>query len=114
MWRGVMRYRVTRAWARGSIAVGVGIIVLGLLAGAASLVFGVARVFGFGAQELVVGIACVILGFALGAPEIIAGQLILIFLDQRDLLARIYRRLRPRISEGDEHAHRRADRYLQR
>ena len=76
--------------------------------------FGVARVLGFGAQELVVGIACVILGFALGAPAIIAGQLILIFLDQRDILARIYRRLRPRISEGDEHAHRRADRYLQR
>ena len=118
-----MRYGFTRAWAKGSIAVGIGFIILGLLASAAVLVFGLTRFSVpavFEAQTLVVAIACVGFGFVLGAPEIIAGQLILIFVDQRDLLARIHRCLRgwgrrlPEMPEDEPGAHRLADRYLKR
>jgi len=47
-------------------------------------------------ERMFVALSLVVSGILAGSPFIVAGQLLLIFLDQRRLLARIYRRLRRR------------------
>jgi len=92
-------YRFTRLWARVLVITGSIVIVLGVLAAvavgivdpgltryASSLDPRVARV--------VAAVLCATAAVLLGAPLIVAGQLIHAFLDQRDMLARIHRRLR--------------------
>ncbi len=47
-------------------------------------------------ERVFVALSLVISGILAGSPFIVFGELLLIFLDQRRLLVRIHRRLRPR------------------
>ncbi|SRR6266508_1800060 len=95
-----MPYRFTRFWAQLLVALGMVIIALGLV-GALGLFLapaGVFKEFPEGKQEalfrtggaLLVGTA----GVLLGGPSIVAGQVLLILLDQRKFLARLNGRSR--------------------
>jgi hypothetical protein len=94
-------YRFTRFWAELAIGFGYLLIVVGVLAGGLGLFLAVAsypvpeipalaRVGFLGAAILAMG-----LGVLLGGPFIVIGQCLLVFLEQRRLLARIARRLPP-------------------
>jgi len=95
-----MRARFTRAAARVEIAVGVLIILLGVI-GAGLVLSGwhePGGVHGLPTREALparVGAAVVLLiaGVALGGACIVAGQLMLVFLEMQRRLARIDRRL---------------------
>jgi hypothetical protein len=88
---GAMGYRFTRGWSRASVVVGAGVFVLALLL-ASWLGFSndaeferfslAVRILAF----LVVSLA----GLVVGGTMVVAGQLVSVVLDQRDLLARIY------------------------
>jgi hypothetical protein len=98
------RYGFTRAWARGSVFTGLALLLLGCTAAlAASLVafeqFGLWRLSVV--DRAVLALICLVLGVGLGVPLILRGQLVLIFLDQRSLLVRIYRELRDRREEAE-------------
>lgn len=95
------RHRFTTFWAELSIGFGYLLIVLGILIGGVALFLmaasfpvpdipALARVGFLGAAVLAMG-----LGVLLGGPFIVAGQCLLVFLEQRRLLARIARRVRP-------------------
>lgn len=106
------RYRFARAYARGLVVLGALIICAGIaLAAVLVLGSGGARLADHirGATKLSdaaalvlaqIGliVVCVVGAIALAAPYIVSGQLILVFLEQRDLLAR-QRRLLARIQE---------------
>jgi hypothetical protein len=94
------RHRFTKFWAELSIGFGYLLIVVGVLIGGVALflmaasysmpdVPALARVGFLGAAVLAMG-----LGVLLGGPFIVAGQCLLVFLEQRHLLARIARRMR--------------------
>ena len=94
------RHRFTRFWAELSIGFGYLLIVVGVLVGGVALFLMVAsypvpdipalaRVGFLGAGLLVMG-----LGVLLGGPFIVVGQCLLVFLEQRRLLARIAKRVR--------------------
>jgi hypothetical protein len=89
-----MDYRFTRTWARGSVVIGVGVFLIALLL-ASWLGFtdddeferfsATVRTMAF----LIVSVA----GLLVGGTMIVAGQLVSVLLDQRDLLARIHEAL---------------------
>jgi hypothetical protein len=92
--------RFTRFWAELSIGFGYLLMTLGVLIGGVGLFLMAAsypvpdipfltRVGFLGAALLSMG-----LGVILGGPFIVAGQCLLVFLEQRRLLARIAKRLR--------------------
>ena len=94
------RHRFTTFWAELSIGFGYLLITLGVLIGGLGLflaaasypvpdVPALARVGFLGAAMVAMG-----LGVLLGGPFIVAGQCLLVFLEQRRLLARIARRVR--------------------
>ena len=95
-----MRTAFTRFFATAVITLGVFFILLGVvLAGAAWQLPAqqLPRSLPLGQDQLDRVAVCVLLivaGFALGAPLIAFGQLVLVFLDMRQHLARINRRLR--------------------
>ena len=95
-----MRYRFTRFWARLLTVFGLVAIGAGIASAAVALFTDEWRsVTGLpAALERAVGVSFLILsGFLAGSPFIVFGQLLGIFLEQRILLGRIYRRLkRPR------------------
>jgi hypothetical protein len=93
-------HRFTRFWAELSIGFGYLLITLGVLVGGLGLFLAAAsypvpeiaaltRVGYLGAAALAMG-----LGVILGGPFIVAGQCLLVFLEQRRLLARIAKRVR--------------------
>src|SRR5436309_2402993 len=98
-----MSYRFTRAWARGSVRAGVGLLVLGCTAAITAALIDFER-FGLwrfsGIDRAILAMASLILS-TLGVPLILRGQLVLIFMDQRSLLAKIYRELRDRREETE-------------
>ena len=106
-----MKYRFTAEWARLLIVLGYALIAISVLAGITLFVFDPAGVFAhLPLRQKVVAhwLALVLLpliGFLLGAPLIVSGELIQIFLDQRRLLARIARRLRPQAGEYTKELH---------
>lgn len=79
------KHQFTRGCARASVGLGFGLFGIGLIAGVAML-SGIV-ILGVGRQEFLLLVLCAPLGVAL----IVGGQLLLIFLDQRALLARIAR-----------------------
>ena len=89
-----MDYQFTRAWARGSVVIGIGVLVLAVIV-AAWLGFSndyeferfsaAVRIMAF----LIVSVA----GLIVGGTMVVAGQLVCVLLDQRDLLTRIHEAL---------------------
>jgi hypothetical protein len=91
--------RLTRLWARLLVIVGVVIVVLGVLLAMVALVVEMpwGSITGQAVLERAfVAASLVVSGVLAGSPFIVFGQLLLIFLDQRRLLASINRRLRRR------------------
>jgi len=91
--------RFTRFWARVLVVMGVVLVVLGVLLALVALVVEMpwGSITGQAVLERVlVAISLVASGVIAGSPFIVFGQLLLIFLDQRRLLAAINRRLRRR------------------
>ena len=94
-----MNDRFTRFWARLLVILGVVIVVVGILLAMVALVVEMpwGSITGQAVLERVlVALSLVVSGVLAGSPFIVFGQLLLIFLDQRRLLARIHRRLRRR------------------
>jgi hypothetical protein len=92
-----MRYRFTRLWARLLVVVGIVIVALGVILAVIALVIETPWRTITGQVMLERVIVAVFLagsGILAGAPFIVFGQLLLIFVDQRRLLARISRHLR--------------------
>src|SRR6185436_4823602 len=89
-----MGYQFTRAWARGSVVIGVGVFVIAVLL-AAWLGFSNDYEFErFSAAVRIVAFLIVSLaGLLLGGTMIVAGQLVSVLLDQRDLLSKIHEAL---------------------
>ena len=88
-----------RFWARLLVVIGVVIVVLGLLLAAVALLVETPWRTITGQvmlERTLVALFLVISGIVAGAPFIVFGQLLLIFIDQRRLLASINRRLRAR------------------
>ena len=94
-------HRFTKFWAELSIGFGYLLIVVGIVIGGVALFLmaasypvpdipALARVGFLGAAALAMA-----LGVLLGGPFIVAGQCLLVFLEQRRLLARIAKRMRP-------------------
>ena len=91
-----MHYSFTRLWARASVVVGAGAIVLALLIAAVAVtatgeefdhISLITRVLAGGLVTLV--------GLLVGGTMIVAGQLVSVLLDQRDILSRILETLAP-------------------
>ena len=94
-----MSDRFTRFWARLLVVIGLVIVVLGVLLAVVALVMETpwGSVTGQAVLERVlVAVLLMASGVLAGAPFIVFGQHLLILLDQRRLLAAIYRRLRRR------------------
>ena len=91
-----MHYRLTRLWARFLVIVGIVIVALGVLLAAVALVIETPWRTITGQvvlERIIVAIVLAGSGVVAGAPFVVAGQLLLISLEQRRLLARISRRL---------------------
>ena len=105
------RYRFTRAWARFAVFAGFSFITLGVAAGLAMMRLVPLEAFersiptlDIFAVRLTVAIAAVLVGLAIGGPLVVCGQLVLVTLAQRDLLARqnrILRSVRNRLDIGE-------------
>ena len=94
-----MNDRFARFWARLLVIVGVVIVVVGALLAMVALVVEMpwGSITGQAVLERVlVALSLVVSGVLAGSPFIVFGELLLIFLDQRRLLAAIHRRLRQR------------------
>ena len=94
-----MHYRLTRLWARFLVIIGVVIVALGVILATVALVIETPWRTVTGQvvlERIIVAIFLAGSGILAGAPFIVFGQLLLIFLDQRRLLAAIYRHLRRR------------------
>jgi heme A synthase len=98
-----MGYRFTRGWSHASVAVGTGLFVLALL---------VASWLGFSNDEefkqfapgvrILAALMVSFVGLILGGTMIVAGQLVSVLLEQRDLLERIHQVLAARAGAGSE------------
>ena len=92
-----MRYRLTRLWARLLVVIGLAIVALGVILAIVALVIETPWRTITGQvvlERIIVAVFLAGSGILAGAPFIVFGQLLLIFLDQRRLLAAINRRLR--------------------
>ena len=90
-----------RFWARLLVVIGLVIVVLGLLLAAVTVLVETPWRTITGQvmlERTLVALFLVISGIVAGAPFIVFGELLLIFIDQRRLLASINRRLRGRRS----------------
>lgn len=115
-----MRYRFAWFWAHVLIVLGVVCLIAGPLLGVAAVLVPTVREaipFGSAWVPLVAAVlAGIVAGLFLGGPLILAGELVLVILDQRRLLVSINRRLKARKEDAgrDEGARRMADRYVRR
>ena len=90
----IMSYRFTRTWCRASVVVGTGVIVVALL---------VAAWLGFSSEpelerfasaaRILTGLLLSLVGLVVGGTMIVAGQLVSVLLDQRELLVEIHQAL---------------------
>jgi len=104
-----VKYRFTRCCAGALVVAGYIVIALGVVAAVAVAIVGpdTARYAPTVDDRLVrvaAALICVAAGFLVGALFIVNGQLLHVFLDQREFLAGIYRRLRKkkaRVPEDD-------------
>jgi hypothetical protein len=98
-----MSYRFTRGWGRASVVVGAGLFVLALL---------LASWLGFSndaeferfspAVRILAAVVVSLVGLIVGGTMIVAGQLVSVLLEQRDLLARIHQVLAVRADATGE------------
>jgi hypothetical protein len=98
-----MAYRFTRGWGRASVVVGAGLFVLSLL---------LASWLGFSNDEefqrfspavrILAALIVSFVGLIVGGTMIVAGQLVSVLLEQRDLLARIHQVLAARAGASGE------------
>lgn len=98
-----MGYRFTRGWGRASVVVGAGLFVLALL---------LASWLGFSddaeferfspAVRILAALVVSLVGLIVGGTMIVAGQLVSVLLEQRDLLAGIYQVLATRAETSGE------------
>jgi len=89
--------RYARLWARFLVVIGVVIVALGVILAIIALVIETPWRTITGQvmlERVIVAFFLAGSGVLAGAPFIVFGQLLLIFMDQRRLLAAIYRRLR--------------------
>jgi hypothetical protein len=103
-----MAYQFTSGWARGSVGVGVGLILIALL---------LAAWLGFASDEefdrfspavrILAALVVSLVGLLVGGTMIVAGQLVSVLLDQHALVAQIHRVLTSKAEAGDETAQRR-------
>ena len=94
-----MNERFVRFWARLLVIVGIVIVVVGLLLAVVALLVEMpwGSITGQAVFERAfVALSLLFSGILAGSPFIVAGQLLLILLEQRRLLATISRRLRRR------------------
>ena len=92
-----MRDRFTRLWARLLVVIGGVLVALGVVLAVIALVIETPWRTMTGQvvlERVIVALFLAGSGVLAGAPFIVFGQLLLIFLDQRRLLAAIHRRLR--------------------
>ena len=87
-------YGFTRFWASVLIGLGVGAMVLGVVSAGLVVLLPVELPVPYAWPRALVAAVAIVGGFLLGGPLILTGQLVRIFLDQRQLLAGIHRRLR--------------------
>lgn len=90
----IMSYRFTRTWCRASVVVGAGVIVVALL---------LAVWLGFSSEpelerfapaaRILTGLLVSLVGLVVGGTMVVAGQLVSVLLDQRDLLVEIHQAL---------------------
>ncbi len=98
-----MAYQFSRGWGRASVVVGAGLFVLALL---------LASWLGFSNDEeferfspavrILAALVVSLVGLIVGGTMIVAGQLVSVLLDQRDLLARIHQVLTARADASGE------------
>ena len=98
-----MDYQFTRGWGRASVIVGAGLFVLALLL-ASWLAFSSDEEFArfSPAVRILAGLVVSLVGLIVGGTMIVAGQLVSVLLEQRDLLARIHLVLAARAGASDE------------
>jgi hypothetical protein len=89
-----MRYRFTRTWCRASVVVGTGVIVLTLLLAAWLALSSDPELERFpSAARILTGLIVGLAGLVVGGTMIVAGQLVSVLLDQRELLVEIHQAL---------------------
>ena len=98
-----MDYQFTRGWGRASVIVGAGLFVLALLL-ASWLAFASDEEFDrySPAARILAGLVVSLVGLIVGGTMIVAGQLVSVLLDQRELLARIYQVLAAKAGASGE------------
>lgn len=99
----IMSYRFTRTWCRASVGVGTGVIVVALL---------LAAWLGFSSEpelerfasaaRILTGLLVSLVGLVVGGTMIVAGQLVSVLLDQRELLVEIHQALTKKASPAVE------------
>ena len=103
-----MHYRLTRLWARLLVVIGLIIVALGVLLAVVALVIETPWRTITGQvvlERIIVAIVLAGSGVVAGAPFIVSGQLLLILLSQRRLLAGIHRRLGRARDKGEAARH---------
>jgi len=98
-----MGYRFTRGWGRASVVVGAGLFVLALLMAAWLGFSNDAEFERFSpVVRILAALVVSLVGLIVGGTMIVAGQLVSVLLDQRDLLARIHQVLAARVDASGE------------
>jgi len=89
-----MSYRFTRDWCRGSVVDGTGVIVVTLLFATWLGVSSEPELERFAsAARILTGLILSLAGLVIGGTMIVAGQLVSVLLDQRELLVEIHQAL---------------------
>jgi hypothetical protein len=98
-----MGYRFTRGWGHASVVVGAGLFVLALLLGSWLGFSNDAEFEQFSrAVRVLAALVVSLVGLVVGGTMIVAGQLVSVLLDQRDLLDRIHQVLAARAGASGE------------
>ena len=99
----IMSYRFTRTWCRGSVVVGTGVIVVTLLLAAWVGFSSEPELERFAsAARILTGLLVSLVGLVVGSTMVVAGQLVSVLLDQRELLVEIHQALAKKASPAVE------------
>ena len=88
-----MSYRFTRVWCQASVVVGTGVIVVTLLFATWLGFSGEPELERFASARILTGLILSLAGLVIGGTMIVAGQLVSVLLDQRELLVEIHQAL---------------------
>ena len=92
--RRAARYRFTLFWASVLVGLGVGVMAIGVVAGGLLVLLPGRVPIPYALPDVLASAVVLVCGFLVGAPLVLTGQLVQVFLDQRQLLANIQRSLR--------------------